>query len=138
MVSGGTTAVLRTLDAVSRDVELWVGVIGNGDAEDLDSLRGELNEELALLDVDAVERVGGGKPPPGARALEAAVVGQLLVKAGPGAVSEIVRTVRGWLRRSGARSVELSIDGDTIKLSRISEKEQDRLLEVFVARHGIS
>lgn len=117
---------------------MLVGVVGDGDADELDSLRGELGEELALLDVDAVERVAVGDPPAGARALEAAAIGQLLVKAGPGTVLAIVRTVRGWLQRSRARSVELSLDGDTIKLSKVSVGEQERLLELFLAKHGVS
>ncbi|TYK53115.1 effector-associated constant component EACC1 [Actinomadura decatromicini] len=118
------------------NVEVLIGVVTDGDAEELDSLRSELSEELALLDVDALEPVVEGKAPPGTRGLEAAAVGQLLVKAGPGMVLPIVRAVRGWLRRSRARSVELSIAGDSIKLSNISLEEQERLLEIFLAKHG--
>ena len=110
------------------------------DAERLDALTGRLRQELLRLDVDDVRRAAGGPAPDGARAVDAAAIGALVVSLGSTAVGlkEVVTVVRGWLSRGDGvkRTVKIQIDGDTLELSEVSAAEQDRLVALFVDRHG--
>ncbi|MGW7378087.1 hypothetical protein [Streptomyces sp. NPDC054794] len=54
------------------------------EAEDLEQLTGFLRTELLALDVDDVRTVPAGQTPPGARAVDVALVGTLLVSLGGG------------------------------------------------------
>jgi hypothetical protein len=110
------------------------------DAERLDALTGGLRQELLWLDVDDVRRAEGGPVPDGARAVDVAAIGALVVSLGSTAVGlkDVVTVVRGWLSRGDGvkRTVKIQIDGDTLELSEVSAAEQDRLVALFVDRHG--
>jgi hypothetical protein len=108
------------------------------DAEELAELTQRLRDELLELDVDAVEPATGGAAPEGAKGLELLAVGGLVVRFAMKA--NILRTVVdvtvGWLGRQQARSVKLTLDGDTLELTGVSSEEQQRLIELWVARHA--
>jgi len=107
-----------------------------GDAAELEELRLDLANEIELLPVTDVQQLSAGEAPPGARAIDMAVVGGLLVKLGPTGVKAVMSAVRGWLNRSQAKSVELWIDGDHIRLTKATSEEQERLVRLFEERHG--
>jgi hypothetical protein len=115
--------------------ELLVSIVTDGDDKELDTLRMDLAEELSLLPINAVESVSRGEVPPNARGLDVVAIGELLIKLGPDTIKTVVHTIRSWLQRSFAGSVELKIDGDSITLSKASVADQERLLDMFVARH---
>jgi hypothetical protein len=119
----------------NRD-EMTVSIILEGDDAGLEQLAINLRRELLLLDEVSVKPAHSGDVPERARALEALALGKLIVKFGPSALKLLSTTIRAWMERSRARSVELTIDGDTIKLNKASMKEQDQLLSLFVARHS--
>ena len=76
---------------------------------------------------------------PDARAVDVVAVGGLVVGLiNSDALRAVVATVRNWLSRgqSTTHAVRLEIDGDAIDLSAASTAEQERLVEVFVTRHG--
>ena len=80
-----------------------------------------------------------GETPPDARAFDVVAVGGLVVSLiNSDALRAVVATVRNWLSRgqSTTHAVRLEIDGDAIDLSAASTAEQERLIEVFVTRHG--
>ncbi len=110
------------------------------DAERIDALTGNLRRELLELDVDDVQPAPGGPAPDGARAVDLAMIGGLIVSLGTSAASlkDVVTVVRGWLSRgAGARrTLKLQIDGDSLELSEVSAAEQDRLIELFIRRHA--
>lgn len=107
----------------------------DGDARDLDAAAAQLRSELLLLDVDSVRREPGEPAPPGTRAIEAAVLGSLLVDLGQGTVGAILAAIRGWLRRATApRVVKVTLGGETLELSNASAADQQRLVEAFLAR----
>jgi len=112
----------------------------DADAERLDELTSSLRQELLQLDVEDVTALRAGEPPPGARGLELAAVGSLLVGLGSStdALRAVISAIRGWLSRGwGAhRSVKLEIDGDVLELSEASTTDQDRLIGLFIARHA--
>lgn len=117
------------LDEVDADSE-WMG-----------ALAGFLRQELLQLDVEDVNTLHAGEPPLGARAFDVVAVGGLLVTLGRsvGGLRAVVFAVRKWLARGeGAlRTVRLEIAGDVLELSAATAADQQRLIELFVARHAI-
>ena len=110
------------------------------DAERLDQVTGFLRRELLDLDVDAVTPLPSGAAPPGARGFDVATVGGLLVTVGQStqALQTILTTVRAWLGRGGAvrRSVRVEIGGDVLELADASTEDQDKLVDLFLRKHG--
>ncbi len=110
------------------------------DAERIDQLTGHLRREIGQLEVDGVRGLPAGEAPPGTRGLEIMAVGGLLVTLGKSAQSlaSVITTIRGWLARSPGpvRTVRLELGGDVLELSQASAAEQQRLIELFVARHA--
>ncbi|HEX3958034.1 MAG TPA: hypothetical protein VHZ03_15560 [Trebonia sp.] len=121
---------------MSSTGNLIISVSADGDDHELDMLTAELAEEIALLPVSDVSPVTSGEAPENTRALEAIVIGKLAVKFGPQVLNALVSAVRGWMQRSGARSVELKIGDDSITLKRASVEDQKRLLDIFVEKHS--
>jgi hypothetical protein len=107
----------------------------DADEAELEFAAAQLRQELLELDVDAVERPPGEPAPPGARGVEAGLLGTLLVAAGKGAIGAVVHTIQGWVARRPSRKVKLTLDGDSIELTNASEDEQRLLIESFLARH---
>ena len=110
------------------------------DAERVDLLTGHLRRGLAQLDGARVRPLPAGAAPPGTRALDAAVIGGLLVTLGQSGagLAAVITAIRGWLARAPgpARTVRVELGGDVIELSEASAAEQDRLIELFVSRHS--
>jgi hypothetical protein len=123
-------------DSSVRDLSVEVA-IGNADAVELDRVTASLRRELLYLDVDSVERLHEGPPPPGARAVDLVALGALVVKVGEaaGALRSVVRTVQGWLARKPDGRVRLKIDGDEIEVSGATAAQQQELIEAWLARH---
>lgn len=113
-----------------------VGIDPDADASELDEVTRELRRELLELDVEDVERPASGPPPEGTRAVEAALLGTLLVSVGQEAITAVVRTLAGWLRRRPSRKVTLRIGDDEIELTDASEQQQAELVAAFLARNG--
>lgn len=108
----------------------------DADLERLDELSSALRRELLDLGVDDVDRVSEGEAPPGTRALDVAAIGVLLVafQESLPVISGIVGVVRAWLASSGgARSIELTIGDQTLRIDSASQEQQDRLIDEFVA-----
>jgi hypothetical protein len=110
------------------------------DEERLEALAGFLRGELLQFEVEDVTALPAGAPPPGARSFEAAAVGGLLVTLFQSAESlrVVVSAIRGWLARGGGthRTVRLELDGDVLELSGATAHDQDRLIDMFIARHA--
>jgi hypothetical protein len=121
--------------------QLLVSLVETGaDADRLDAHTRFLREEILELPVENVVPVSGGEIPEGARALDVAAVGAMLVTLAqsPGTLKAVVTTVRGWLARGdqAERHVRLEIDGDIIDVTASTGQEQERLIELFVRRHS--
>jgi hypothetical protein len=109
------------------------------DAERVDVLTAHLRRELDQLDVESVRQLREDEVPEGARAIDVAVVGALIVTLGKSAQSlgSVVATIRNWLSRTPGpvRTVRLELGGDVLELSQASAAEQQRLIDLFVTRH---
>ena len=123
------------------DKELHLQISEEGaDAQRLATLTGNLRTELLHLDVENVTAPHAGEAPPGARAVDVATVGAVLVALGQSieGLRSVVSVIRGWLRRGEGirRTVRLELDGDVLELSQANTADQERLIELFLKRHA--
>jgi putative alpha-1,2-mannosidase len=76
----------------------------------------------------------------GMRGFDVATIGGLLVTVGQStqALQTIVTTVRAWLGRGGSahRSVRVEIGGDVLELADASTEDQEKLVDLFLRKHG--
>ncbi len=117
-------------------VELQAGP--DTDAEELARLAGWLRAELLDLDVDAVRQPVRGDAPGDAKGAGLLAAGELVVGlvASPPVLTSVIDAVRSWLGRNRARGVKLTLDGDALEVSGVSSAEQNRLIDLWVSRHG--
>ena len=109
----------------------------DADPEELADLTARLRSELLDLDVEAVEQLRAGQPPPGTRAVDLMAIGTLVATfARPDLLTAIVAAVQSWLGGAGGRSVKLEVDGDALELTGVSSKEQRRLADEWLRRHA--
>jgi hypothetical protein len=47
----------------------------------------------------------------------------------------LVTTVRAWASRTG-RTVEVSIDGDALKVTGVTSQQQGEIIDAWLARHA--
>jgi hypothetical protein len=110
------------------------------DAERVDLLTGFLRGELLTVDAVEVSTMRADQLPPGARGIDAAAVGGLIVGLGrwDAAIRSVIRVIRRWLDRSPheGRSVRIEIEGDVLVLSDASRAEESRLVNLFIRRHS--
>ena len=123
------------------DEELCLQISEEGaDAQRLATLTGYLRTELLQLDVENVTAPHAGEAPPGARVVDVAAVGALLIALGQSieGLRSVVSVIRGWLRRGEGtrRTVRLELDGDVLELSQANAADQERLIELFLKRHA--
>jgi hypothetical protein len=115
---------------------IHVSVGSDAEAEEIAGATLQLRRELLELDVDSVELPAAGEPPPGARAVELAAIGALVVLARSQLLTEVMATVRSWLAGRQQRSIRLELDGDVLELTGASSKEQQRLVDEWLRRHS--
>ena len=108
------------------------------EADELEELTRQLQRELTDLEVDAVELVRAGEPPPGTRAVDVLAVGSLLVTLArsSGVLSAVVGAVQSWVAGPRQRSVKLELDGDTLEVTGLTSADQQRLIASWIARHS--
>jgi hypothetical protein len=116
-------------------LELAVALEPDADAAELEDAAGTLRDELLGLDVDAVDRLAAGEPPPGARAGEATVLAGLAVQIGQATLPLVLGAIQAWVGQRASRTVKVTVDGDSIEVSNASPDDQHQLIEAFIARH---
>jgi hypothetical protein len=121
----------------SAQLELTVDAGSGADEEEVERLARSLRSELLELDVEAVEPAAAGAAPEGTRAVEALMLGALVVRFGRSSesLSALVRTVRAWLGDTDRR-VRIELDGDVLELTGASDEERQRLVDIWIERHG--
>jgi hypothetical protein len=104
------------------------------DDEELARLTQRLRANLLALDVASVDRGGNTSPPDEAKGF-GTIIGWLAVRLGKEGLGSVVAAVVGWATRSG-HNVEITWDGDTLKVSGVTSAQQDRIINDFLARHA--
>jgi len=114
---------------------LQVLPVADSDTEELADLTGGLHAELLGVDAASVAPLTAEAAPEGAKGL-GALAGWLLVQFGTlDGLRAVVAAVRGWASRTG-RTVEVSIDGDVIKVTGATSQQQEKLIDAWLARHA--
>jgi hypothetical protein len=110
----------------------------DADPEELAELAYRLRSELLDLDVESVEPMRASDAPEGAKGVELLALGGLVVQfvLRHEVLTSIINGVHTWLQRQSARSVKVTLDGDSLEITGPSSAEQDRLVELWVARHA--
>lgn len=122
-----------------KSLGIQIAAEPDADAEDIAEATLQLRRELLDLDVEAVEVPQGGEPPPGSRAVDLAAIGALIVTIGQSPLLAVVVTaIQGWLSLSHGRSVKLELGGDVLELTGVPSREQRRLTDEWLRRHGSS
>ncbi|PTH90329.1 hypothetical protein C9J60_05060 [Streptomyces sp. A244] len=111
---------------------------GDGDEDYAEEQLQHLIAELSELDLDSLDRVTRGPPPPGSRSTEAVQLGALILGlGGSGALlPALAAGVQDWLNRRRSGSVRLKIGEDEIELTGMGNEMGQRALEEFLRRHG--
>jgi hypothetical protein len=122
----------------SHELTVEVEAAADSDAEEQAQLTNRLREELLGLDVEAVYSASAGEAPDSSKGIDLLAAGALVVQfvLHPDVFQSIIDSIRSWLGRQRARSIKLTLDGDSIELTRASTEEQDRLVELWMMRHG--
>jgi hypothetical protein len=98
-----------------------------------------LRRQLEEVDGLDVVRLTAGNAPEGTRGVDLVVVGALLGSAADLAtvMGPMVAAIRQWLARTPQvpRSVRIEVGGDALQLSNATPEQEDRLVDLFVARH---
>jgi hypothetical protein len=114
------------------DVRLRVA-LAEGEEEGADAAWAALLlEELESLDQVELSSVADGMP-----ARSKGSLGALIARLPHGAVLKAMAAVEAFAVRTG-RTVEASIEGDSIRITGASREQQDRVIEVWLARHPAS
>ncbi|MGK5729459.1 hypothetical protein [Streptomyces sp. URMC 124] len=124
---------------VENELQILLSEEG-ADAEHIEKLTGYLRRELLRLDVDDVTSLpAAAEVPPGARAVDVAQVGALLVNLGAaaGALQQVVGVVQGWWGRcrESRPSLRLTFDDDVLELSEATPEQVTEAFDLFVRRH---
>jgi hypothetical protein len=119
------------------ELTVEVEVSADTDAEELALLTRRLGDELLDLDVDAVHPARGGEAPDSSKGIDPLAAAGLVVRfvLRQDLLQSIIDGVRSWLGRQHAHSIKLTLDGDSLELTRVTSAEQDRLVELWVMRH---
>lgn len=125
------------MTAERRELMVEVEAPADADADELAQLTNRLRNELLGLDVEAVYSVSD-EAPDSSKGIDLLAAGGLVVGfvLRPDVLQSIIDGVRSWLGRQRARSIKLTLDGDSLELTRASTAEQKRLIELWVMRHG--
>ena len=103
------------------------------DRDQLDDLTAFLREDLLELDVASAEPLTESEAPPGSKGLVAALGGWLAVHLGSAGLKGVLATIAAWAGRTG-KTVEVTLDGNTLKLTGTNSELQARIVEEFLAR----
>lgn len=128
-------------DSVLRDLVLAVEPEPDVDPDALDRSVRQLRAEFKDLDVESVAPLTSEKAPPDAKGIDQSSLGALLITlpATGGVVTVLLETARDWLaRHATARSISVTIDGDTITLEKSSAQERTTLIDAYMRRHKVN
>ncbi|ACV78872.1 hypothetical protein [Nakamurella multipartita] len=94
-----------------------------------------LRQELLVADVGDVGRTAGDRAPEGARGVDAATLGSLLVAVASStlAIAQAVTIIRGWVTRTTKDCrVKISVGDSMLTLSGQPDEQQEHLIREFL------
>jgi hypothetical protein len=116
------------------EILLHVSGYPDSDAQERADLTTRLRDDLLAHDLDPSHPDAVAPPGSKGAALDWAT---LVVEVG-GLAPAMLAALQGWLGRHRGASVSLEIGGDKLTLEDASEADQRRLVDTFLARHGVA
>ena len=114
---------------------LQVLPVADSDTEELADLAADLHAELLSVDGASVAPLPAEATAAGAKGL-GDVAGWLLVQFGtPDGLRALIDAIRGFASRTG-RTVEVSIGRDKLKVTGVTARQQDQIIDTWLARHA--
>lgn len=122
----------------ATELAVTIDADAGDDDEEVARLVQRLRSELLELDVDGVVVSRQGDAPHGAKGGGVLDFATLVVHLAvlPDVLGAVVGCARAWLSRQSARSLKLTLDGDSLEITGHRSDEQDRLIALWVARHA--
>jgi hypothetical protein len=127
-------------DSVLRDLVLVVELEPDVAPSEVDRPIRQLYAELKGLDLESVAPPNLANEPLGAKGADPFTLGTLLItlSATGGVFTILIETARDWLaRHARARSISVTIDGDTLVLEKSSTQERSAVIEAYLRRHEV-
>ena len=121
------------------DTALRIDVEADGDAEELDTLVTELRADLLETDVDFVERMPTGPPPPNSKSATAESLGTLIVTfSNSAAIVALISILKTRLGHGRIRRVKITIGRESMSIDNATRKQQAELIESWIKDHVLS
>lgn len=121
---------------MSEDIRVEFVSGPDADPEEIDALTLALRAEILEVDeVDRVEQATAGPAPEGAKGIDVAAIGALVVGVAPGlqAVAKVIDVVRGWLANRAPSTPPLQMTIGDKSITVVADKEQqEELVAAFV------
>lgn len=105
------------------------------DDEELADLTAQLRARLLELDVESVQSVRSDDIPPGAKPVEAIIIGGLMISMPAATLHAVLNVAQTWLENRPIRSAKVAIGDDSIELANPSRRDQRHLTDAFIERH---
>jgi hypothetical protein len=106
----------------------------DSDAEELADLADDLRGELLELDLVSVDSLAAGEVPERAKGVGQAAGWLVTQFATMDGLKALLAAVHSWVART-RRTVEVTMDGDTLKLTAATAQQQQEILDAWLARH---
>jgi hypothetical protein len=90
--------------------------------------------QLLDLDVDSVDPITGISSAEGVKG-PGTLIGWMSVHLGKEGLGAVVAAVVNWATRTG-HSVEITCDGETLKVAAATSAQQERIIDAYLARHA--
>lgn len=120
-------------ETLSINIEILPGKYSDELSDDTDQLRSELEE----LDIERIDLARKEKIDPGEMGVGAIILGSLVAKLAPAAISALMNSLASWLLHHKDRTVKLTLGKDTIELHGYSNIEQTEAIREFIRIHQV-
>ena len=117
--------------------EVSMMIKGNSiDDEEIDISTQQLIRELRELDVDGI-KYEKTDAPVGAKSAAAITLGTVImtIMASGGVLTSVINAIQSWLVEKNNQTVVLEIDGDRLEVTGLDDKEQKKLINIWINRH---
>ncbi|MFI9118819.1 hypothetical protein ACIGW0_05320 [Streptomyces bikiniensis] len=120
--------------------EIWVELEGaaDSDQEELEALTLELREHLLEFEVERAELARQAVAPEGTKVAGAFTVGALVLTVGLSLLPKVLDVIKVWIENRPVRTAIVTIGEDSIEMEALSSSDQRRLIDAFIASHGVS
>ena len=117
---------------------VFIGVVPGADTDDSDIYDATRGLREGLLELDEVQRVDPIQEteiPAGQKSAAADILGWLAVNVGNLGLGTLVRTVAAVARQRRC-GIEITINGDVLRITGASSEQQARIIDAWLARHA--